>query len=121
SRGTLSRRAPQQQPGLFRADRKHRGPGAGPRLLTRNFRDPAGGRRPKRCKNPPKPELAPINAAGGTSRHRRRSDRVRDSVKVFAFEVTSLTVIPAGEIGSTAIFHISNSQKPMSALGQKRK
>jgi len=81
SRGTVSRRAPKQQPGLFRADREHRRPGAGPGLLARNLRDPAGGRRSKRSENPSKPEFAPVNAAHGTSRHRRRNDRVRDSVK----------------------------------------
>jgi hypothetical protein len=38
-------------------------------------------------------------------------------VKVFAFEVTSLTVIPASEMGSTVLLPSSNSKRPMSAMG----
>src|SRR6516164_8696261 len=91
----MSRCTPQQQPGLFRADREHRRPGAGPCILARNLRDAARGRRSEYSKNPSKPEFASLNAARGTSRDRRRNDRVRDSVRVFAFEVTSLTVITA--------------------------
>src|SRR5262249_2829594 len=98
----MSRCAPQQQPGLFRPDREHRRPGSGPCILARNLRDPTGGRRSKHSKNPSKPELEPINAAGGTSRHRRRNDCVRNSVKGFAFEITYLTVITASEMGSAA-------------------
>src|SRR5215472_12982658 len=93
----MSRCTPQQQPGLFRADREHRRPGAGPCILARNLRDAARGRRSEYSKNPSKPELAPVNAARGTSRHRRRNDRVRDSVRVFAFEVSSLTIITAND------------------------
>ena len=40
-------------------------------------------------------------------------------MKVFAFEVTSLMAITANEMGSTAILHSSNSQRP-SALGQNQ-
>ena len=38
-------------------------------------------------------------------------------MKVFAFEVTSLTVIPASEMGSTVLLPSSNSKRPMSAMG----
>ncbi len=41
SRGTLPRRAPQQQPGLFRADREYRRPGARPCLVARHLRHPS--------------------------------------------------------------------------------
>src|SRR5262249_50542526 len=94
----MSRCTPQQQPGLFRADREHRRPGAGPCILARNLRDAARGRRPEYSKNPSKPEFASLNAARGISGVRRRNALFRDSVRVFAFEVTFLTVITAKRV-----------------------
>jgi hypothetical protein len=41
-------------------------------------------------------------------------------MKAFAFEVISLTVIITSEMGATPILQSSNSQGPMSALGQKQ-
>ena len=47
---------------------------------------------------------------------------IADETTVFEIrvKVTSLTVITAREMGSAAILRRSNSQRPMSALGQKR-
>src|SRR5262249_32164068 len=134
SRGTVSRRAPKQQPGLFRADREHRRPGAGPGLLARNLRDPAGGRRSKRSENPYKPELTPVNAARGTSRDRRRNDRVRDSVKAWTVSLRCAAVSETQEtaalrnfqpgyvgLGSLAPNRLARDAGGMSALVRKRR
>ena len=59
SRGAVPRRHAQQQPGLFRPDGEHGGAGAGPGLLARHLRHPAGGRRSEDGENPGKSGLQP--------------------------------------------------------------
>src|SRR5262249_34826080 len=71
---------------------------------ARNLRDPAGGRRSKSSENPSKPEFTPVNAARGTSRHRRRNDRVRDSVKAWTVSLRCAAVSETQETAALRDF-----------------